>query len=141
MAIVADAVEGLVSGVGGILDELFTSDEERQKIVLAMEKIKSSEFIEGLKINQTEASHASIFVAGARPALIWACVAALAYEGVLRGILAWFIQVLVILFGIPELPALPSISDSMMEFVGLAFSLAGIRGIETVRGVARKSLK
>lgn len=145
MTVVSDAVkggvEGIVGAVGGVLDELFTSDEEREKVALAKEQIRSSEWVSYLQVVLAEANHASVFVAGARPALMWACVATIAYEGLLRGLLAWALQVASALFGLPGLPALPSAEPIMWEVVGLAGTLAGVRGLETVKGVARSKLK
>lgn len=138
---VKGGVEGIVSGIGGVLDELFTSDDERNKAAVAMERIRSSEWVSYLNVLMAEASHASVFVAGARPALMWACVATLVYEGLLRGLLMWVMQVATILFGLPTLPALPSAEPIMWEVVSMACALAGVRGVEKIKGAARSRLK
>lgn len=139
--VVREGVEGLVSGVGGILDDLFTSDEERGKVRIALEKIKNAPFLAALKVLEHEAQHKSIFVSGARPSLLWACVLSIAYEGFIRGILTWIVQTIAVF--VPEatqIPELPSLRDVMWEIVTLAMALYGVRGVERVKGIATRSL-
>ena len=141
MNIIGDATEGLVKGIGGILDDLFTSDEERAKAAIAMRKIADAPFIASMRVLEKEASHKSIFVAGARPALLWGCVAGIAYEGILRGMLQWLINVsLLFMQNPPDIPPLPSIEGVFFELCSLAAVLYGARGIEKVKGVATNAL-
>ena len=133
--IAGDIAKGVVEGVGSVLDDLFTSDEERGKIAIALEKIKNAPFLASLKVLEKEASHASVFVAGARPALLWACVLSIVYEGFFRGFLVW-----ILLLVDPTLPPVPSIKEVMWEIVSLAGMLYGVRGVEKIKGVARNNM-
>lgn len=140
--IASGGVEGLVSGIGKTLDGLFTSDEERGKLANAMENLKQQPFIKSLAVLAQEASHASIFVAGARPALLWATVGGIAYEGVIRGVLMWVQNWAIILTNYTgTAPVLPSIENVFFELVSLAGVLYGARGFEKVKGVARNTLE
>ena len=82
-------ISDIIKGVGNIADELFTSDEERLKIVL-QEKTIEANLIQGqLAVNAKEASHTSVFVAGWRPFIGWIGGLALAYQFILYPLLVW----------------------------------------------------
>lgn len=135
-SLAAGGAKGIIDGIGGIFDSLFTSDEERAKMKLALQQVADAPFMRQLDLLIQEAKHPSVFVAGARPALIWACVATVAYEGLLRGLMTWVLALVD-----PSLPPPPSAGGIMWEVVSLGFALAGVRGVEKVKGVARESLK
>lgn len=79
----------VVAGVGKIADDLFTSDEERLKVAL-QEKMIDAQLMQGqLAVNQAEAQHASVFVAGWRPAIGWVGALAMAYQFILYPLLTW----------------------------------------------------
>jgi len=84
----------LIDSIGKGLDELFTSDEEQGKIDIEKKRIELKRLALELKaqhaqleINLVQANHPSLFVAGARPAIIWIGAVGLAYEAILRPIL------------------------------------------------------
>lgn len=87
--VIGDLIDSLTKG----LDELFTSDEERGQIDVEKKKIELKKLVTDLKaqhaqlqINMVQANHPSIFVAGARPAIIWIGAIGLAYEAIIRPI-------------------------------------------------------
>lgn len=79
----------IVKGVGGIADDLFTSDEERLKIAFEEKKLEASLVQGQLEVNKAEARHGSLFVAGWRPFIGWVGGLALAYQFLLYPILIW----------------------------------------------------
>ncbi|PAJ72055.1 hypothetical protein CJF42_23330, partial [Pseudoalteromonas sp. NBT06-2] len=62
-----------IKAVGGILDEIFTSDEEELNLALIKQRLKQQPSLVQAEINKVQANHRSIFVAGARPFLMWVC--------------------------------------------------------------------
>jgi hypothetical protein len=93
--VIGDLIEKLSSGI----DELVTSDEERGKIDVEKQRIELQTLTAELKeqhmqlqINMAQANHPSIFVAGARPAIIWIGALGLAYEALLRPLGSWLIM-------------------------------------------------
>jgi len=87
-------VGGLIDSLTKGLDELFTSDEEQGQVDIEKKKVELKQLALELKaqhtqlqINMVQANHPSIFVAGARPAIIWIGALGLAYEAILRPIL------------------------------------------------------
>lgn len=86
--------------------------------------------------NAEQAKHPSIFVAGARPAIMWICAAAMAYHFVLQPFLVFGVLV----SGV-ELPALPELDmASLMPVLMGILGLGGLRSWEKTRGVARDNL-
>ena len=93
--VIGDLIEKLSNGI----DELVTSDEEmgqidieKQRIALQILTAELKEQHMQLQINMAQANHPSIFVAGARPAIIWIGALGLAYEALLRPLSTWLIM-------------------------------------------------
>lgn len=61
----------VVSSVGNALDNLFTSDEEREEAKRLMALVEDKPQQDQRNINLVEAAHRSVFVAGWRPFLGW----------------------------------------------------------------------
>ena len=90
----------LVKAVGDVVDNLFTSDEERLEKELERYKAereydyKEAELIARqniaqAEVNKEEARSGSLFVAGWRPAIGWVGAIALFYQFVLYPLLLW----------------------------------------------------
>lgn len=130
-----NSVASIADSVATGLDELFTSDEEREKARLLMMKELNQPHILQAVTNLEEAKHPSIFVAGWRPALGWLCVILLAYAWIGRDLL----HILLGLFGqtqiVDDLPTM-----EMGELMTLVLALLGLgatRTFEKINGVAR----
>jgi hypothetical protein len=90
-----------------------------------------------LEINKVEAKHSSIFVAGARPAILWICGAGLAWNFVIKPILMW----LSFLYGL-ELEGAPDLDTGELTTILLGMlGLGGLRTYEKSIGVARNAIK
>lgn len=117
-----------IEAVGKILDELFTSEEEalQQQALKARMVAKEAEI--QAAINQVQAAHRSVFVAGARPFLMWVCGFGFLFAFVINPILQWLWPE----HGTPQLPL-----DVMMELTLGMLGLAGLRTVEKLKGVAK----
>jgi len=134
------AAGGIIGGIGKILDDTFTNDEERAKAEIAMRKIEQAPFMANLEIDKVEASHASIFVAGARPALKWVIAIGVAYEVIIRPLLAWVTGVISaftdVVIAVP-----PSISlGELIALMGGGGALYAARSWEGVNGKKRDTI-
>ena len=79
-----------------------------------------------LEVNKVEAAHKSLFVAGARPFIMWVCGIALAYNTIMHPILdIWF-----------DMPVV-DVSILMPVLMGL-LGLGGMRSFEKAKGVSRE---
>jgi hypothetical protein len=124
-----------ITGIGAISDLASTivnkiwpdkSEQERAQIASAVAIVQGQ-----LDINKVEAASSSVFVSGWRPSVGWVCSAALAYQFVLRPIIAFGFAA----SGHP-LPELPGIDDGLWELLFGMLGLGGMRTFEKVKKVA-----
>jgi hypothetical protein len=93
-----------------------------------------------LEINKQEASHASIFVAGWRPAVGWTCTVALLWNFVLQPLLLWGAWVFPEVA--PDISTAPKLdTDELMTVLLGMLGLGGLRTYEKRLGVARTGIK
>ncbi len=122
-----------VGAVGNVLDQLFTSDEEKLDKTEAMARLAQQPGIAQIEINKIEASHRSVFVAGWRPFIGWVCGLALLYNFIVRDLLAW---VMVNTGAAAALPPALQMEHLLTVLMGL-LGLGGLRTIEKIAGRAR----
>ena len=137
---------GLVSSVGQIIDDVHTSDEEREAAALESKKLDTQLAMGVHETNKAEAQHASMFVAGWRPAIGWVCAASLGMvyipkAAVLTAIWTYAAMVAVSEWnglGMPQLPAFPDLGVAdLIALTGTMLGMAWMRSKETVEGRAR----
>lgn len=121
------AVEPIVA-VGNVFDKLFTSDEEKITLETAKLRLAQEPMIAQNEINKVQASHRSMFVAGARSFLMWVCGVGLAMA---------FIVNPMIEFIAPGSESINVPIDAMMELVLAMLGLAGMRTVEKINGVSK----
>lgn len=81
-----------------------------------------------LEINAKEATHPSIFVAGWRPAVGWVCVAAMAFQ--------YLVRPLMIGFGIADI-SMPGLDDNLWAILTGILGIGGLRSLEKVTRVTK----
>jgi len=129
----------IISGVGNIVDDLHTSDEEKLKAAL-QEKAMDVELVKGqLGINMAESTHRSLFVAGWRPAIGWCGAMAIGYKFIFYPLIAW---VWVFLQGQGRAPfdlsAPPSVdAGELYPIIMGMLGLGGMRSLEKIKKVAK----
>ena len=117
-----------ITAVGNVLDKLFTSDDEKlDKEIIKLRLMQQPALVQA-EINKVQASHRSMFVAGARPSILWVCSLGFLFAFVLNPILQWLYPEL----GAPVLPL-----DVMMELTIAMLGLAGLRTVEKLKGVSK----
>lgn len=89
-----------------------------------------------MEVNKQQAAHESVFVAGARPFILWVCGLAVAYEYLLVPVGIWVAAVC----GYP-LPVPPTISGDLWELMFGMLGLGALRSFEKVKGVSAGILK
>ncbi|MGB2573877.1 MAG: 3TM-type holin [Henriciella sp.] len=85
-----------------------------------------------LEVNKTEAAHRSVFIAGWRPFVGWACGVSLAWSYICQPILTF--ALVQAGYGV-ELPAL-DMSQMMPVLMGM-LGLGGLRSFEKYKGVSK----
>lgn len=147
MGLNLNPVAGIIEAVGKVADDLVTSDAERLQADLAgmaigLDAAKvDADLIKGQQeINKEEAKHASIFVAGARPAILWVGVVSLAYQFLLYPLMTWLWAFFQAQGWVPLAVAPPPILDvdALMVLMTGVLGIAGARTFEKVRGVSNR---
>jgi len=117
-----------IKAVGNILDDLFTSDEEKLNLENIKLRIQQRPAMIQAEINKVQAHHRSTFVAGARPFLMWVCGVGLAMAFIVNPLIEFFMPG----EGLINVPL-----DQMMELVLALLGLATLRTFEKVKGVSK----
>ena len=117
-----------IKAVGGILDDLFTSDEEKLTLEIVKQRLEQKPALVQAGIMKVQAQHRSIFVAGARPFLMWVCGIGFLFAFVINPLLQWLMPDA----GAPELPL-----EVMMELTLAMLGLAGLRTVEKLKGLTK----
>lgn len=139
-------IGGIIETVGKIADDLITSDQERaqmaieeRKLDLEAQRIAQTVDLAQTEVNKAEAAHASLFVAGWRPAIGWIGGAAMAYQFLAYPLLTWGWAVMQSRGIIPAEFAAPPVmaSDQLWVILSGILGIAGMRTYEKQKGVAR----
>ncbi len=137
---------GLIKGaLGPIMEGVLRFIPDKGKRAEAKEQFEGqmlqamTGLVQGqLDINKEQAKHPSIFVAGARPFIMWVCGVALLWQFLLQPMATWFL----LAFGTGEIPPFPQldIGPLMTLLLGM-LGLGGLRTYEKRLGIARQSIK
>ncbi len=118
------AASSPIEAVGNVFDKLFTSDDERAASAIVLEKLRQHPAELQVEINKIEASHRSLWVAGARPCVIWICSAGLGFAFLINPLIQWWTS--------KPGPVLPT--AIMMDLVIAILGLGALRTVEKLAG-------
>lgn len=132
------AVSALLGNSVALIDELFTTDEERSNARLKLLELAHKGQLGQLQVNAVEAKSTSLFVAGWRPAVGWTCVTAFLLSFVvfpcvesIAVYISAFTGEYIDLTGLPKLD-LATMMPVLMGMLGLG----ALRTGEKLKGVA-----
>ncbi len=136
----------LKAALGPILDGVLKLIPDKNARAVAKEQFEGqiltamTGLVEGqLKINEREAAHGSVFVAGWRPAVGWICGFSLAWNFIIQPLLLYIAWVIPEGAPLAEAPRLDT-GELMTVLLGM-LGLGGLRTYEKRIGVARKDIK
>lgn len=131
---------GAISAIGNTISTVITriwpdaTESEKAKLALLSQELEQEFRLQQgqIETNQEQAKHSSVFVAGARPAILWVCGAALAYASIIDPIMRFAARVW---FGYEgEFPAI----DTEIT-LQILFGMLGFGGYRTVEKIKRVS--
>tara|TARA_B100000575_G_C23054762_1_gene607170 strand:+ start:679 stop:1071 length:393 start_codon:yes stop_codon:yes gene_type:complete len=128
---------GQILGVAApILDKFIEDKDAKNQIKAELEQSLVTLQAAQAAANLEQAKHPSLFVAGARPAIMWICALGLLTNFFVMPIAEWAVAIWA-----PgtELPALQT--GELMTLTLSLLGLGGMRSFEKTKGVARENLK
>jgi hypothetical protein len=130
-------VISLLSSALGLASE-FVEDKDKKnelahQMVSLVEKNAHEVALTNLKIREREAQHRSVWVAGARPGLMWVCVAGLSLNFVVQPV----IQIIMVnVLGLEYKPVVLDVAG-LMSAVGIVLGIGGYRSFEKYKGLTK----
>ena len=123
---ILEGVTKAVQGIGSVIDSLHTSEEEKQTLRLRFAELDARMAEAQNKVNEKEAVHRSMFVAGWRPFIGWTCGLALFLHYLVHPFLTliW-----------PTMPD-PELSTMMPVLLGI-LGLGAYRSYEKKHGITK----
>lgn len=127
----------LIGPVTGLLDKFIEDKDVKNamahEIATMAEKAAHEAAMAQVAVNQQEAKHKSLFVAGWRPSVGWICSIAMGYHFVLQPVIIFGASVAGVT--IPELPEFDM--DSLMTVLLGMLGLGGLRTYEKQKGLTK----
>lgn len=125
MGLLSGLTGGLVGGVADAVDRFVETPDEKAAAELKRRALELKPQLAQIAVNEEQAKHKSVFVAGARPACMWACT--LCMSGIVAGgVYGWLTGT--------DLTPLYALYGSTVAPVHLG--LLGLRTWEKGKGVA-----
>ena len=118
--IIGGSIGEMADGVASAIDRFVETPEEKKAAELLKLKAQKEPAKWQAEINKMQATHRTIFVAGARPFIMWVCGAGFLFSFVINPIIQW-------ISGDPG-PQMPV--DIMMELTIAMLGLSGLRTFE-----------
>ena len=130
-----EGVAAPVAAVGKVLDDLFTSDEEKAAAKIVMTKLQMYPDMMNFELNKIAAQSKSWFNSGWRPFIGWVSGASLAIYFIPQFLMATILWVRVA-WGAEQLPAYPELEalNALFELIMGMLGLAALRTVEKFGG-------
>ena len=120
----------LVPAVTGLLDKFIPDKDEANRLAHEISTLAEKQAHESamaqIRVNEVQAAHKSLFVAGGRPAIMWICALGLLYNVIVHPILDIWLDM-------PEIN-----TDILMPVMMGLLGLGGMRTVEKIKNVARE---
>ena len=128
--------ETVVGVAGKVLDKFVEDKDLKTKLNAELQAQLIQLDLAQAQANIEQAKHASIFVAGARPAIMWVCCFALAWQFILAPMASWLLAIFNPTLILPVLE-----TEGLIGLIMALLGLGGMRTVEKWQGVARSNLK
>lgn len=129
-------IEKLIDPITRILDKFVADKDLKAKLQHELNQELHKANMAQIEVNKEQAKHSSLFVSGARPAIMWVCCLGLFWSFFLAPFLSWLI---VASGSTATLPAIET--EGLLSLTLALLGLGGYRSFEKFKGVARNSLK
>ena len=128
--------ESVIGVTGKILDKFVEDKDLKKKLDHELRTQIVSLDLAQAQTNLEQAKHPSIFVAGARPAIMWICAFGLGWQFVFQPICLWALAIWANDIVLPMIP-----TEGLMTLTLSLLGLGGMRSFEKTKGIQRDNLK
>jgi|TARA_R100001530_G_scaffold46767_1_gene35148 hypothetical protein len=128
--------ESVIGVAGKVLDKFVEDKDLKTKLSHELKSQIVALDLAQARTNLEQAKHSSIFVAGARPAIMWICAFGLGWQFVFQPIAVWGIAVSGADLVLPVIQ-----TEGLMSLTLALLGLGGMRTAEKWKGVQRNSMK
>ena len=128
--------ESVIGVAGKVLDKFVEDKDLKTKLEAELKSQVISLDLAQAQANIEQAKHASLFVSGARPSIMWVCCFGLAWQFVLQPIAVWLIAVTNSDLTLPLIP-----TEGLISLTIALLGLSASRSAEKFKGVARNNMK
>ena len=129
-------IESVVGVVDNVLDKFVEDKDLRAKLIHELKTQVQRANLAQIDVNKEQAKHPSIFVAGARPAIMWICAFGLGWQFVFQPICLWVLAIWATDVVMPIIP-----TEGLMTLTLSLLGLGGMRSFEKTKGIQRDNLK
>mgnify|MGYP001161398141 CR=1 FL=1 len=133
-------VEKLIDPVSSVLDKVVVDKNEKARlaheIATMSEKFAAENAALQAQANIEQSKHPSLFVAGARPAIMWICALGLFVQFFVMPIAEWVCAV-----WYPDVALFEMQTEALLTLTLSMLGVGGMRSFEKYKGVARENLK
>ena len=128
--------ESVIGVAGKVLDKFIEDKDLKTKLSHELKSQIVSLDLAQAQTNLEQAKHPSIFVAGARPAIMWICAFGLGWQFVFQPVAVWIIAVGGIDVVLPIIE-----TEGLLSLTLALLGLGGMRSFEKSKGIQRNNMK
>jgi len=129
-------VESVVGVAGKVLDKFVEDKDLKRKLESELKSQIISLDLAQAQTNLEQAKHSSVFIAGARPAIMWICAFGLGWQFVFQPVAVWGIAVSGADIVLPIIQ-----TEGLMSLTLALLGLGSMRTAEKWKGVQRNNMK
>ena len=127
--------ESVIGVAGKVLDKFVEDKDLKTKLSHELKSQIVSLDLAQAQTNLEQAKHPSIFVAGARPAIMWICAFGLGWQFVFQPVAVWGIAVSGIDVVLPIIE-----TEGLLSLTLALLGLGGMRSFEKSKGIQRNNM-
>ena len=128
--------ESIIGVAGKVLDKFVEDKDLKRKLESELKSQIISLDLAQAQTNLEQAKHSSIFIAGARPAIMWICAFGLGWQFVFQPVAAWILAVSGSELMLPLFE-----TEGLMPLTLSLLGLGSMRSFEKFKGIQRNSMK
>ena len=130
---IADSIIGVA---GKVLDKFIEDKDLKTKLDFELRKAYNDANLGQIEINKESAKHPSLFVAGARPSIMWICAFGLGWQFVFLPCAIWYMTITGQPIVLPDIE-----TEGLMSLTLALLGLGGMRTFEKKNGTHRNNMK